>query len=80
MRRGTLEVATWRDLSPLIPPNGGTQIKGRHRRKVGSLGDHQDRPRLRNLLLEGASSPPTEPLDDAYFDGLREQVRSRKAG
>jgi antitoxin ParD1/3/4 len=41
--------------------------------------DDQDRQRLRGLLLEGASSPLTPPLDDAYFDDLREQVRSRKA-
>jgi antitoxin ParD1/3/4 len=40
----------------------------------------QDRQRLRGLLLEGASSTPTPPLDDAYFDDLREQVRSRQAG
>jgi antitoxin ParD1/3/4 len=41
--------------------------------------DDQDRQRLRALLLEGASSPPALPLDDAYFDDLREQVRSRRA-
>lgn len=31
----------------------------------------QDRQRLRGLLLEGAASAPTEPVDDAYFDDLR---------
>ena len=40
----------------------------------------QDRQRLRGLLLEGASSAATEPVDGAYFDSLREGVRSRKAG
>jgi antitoxin ParD1/3/4 len=40
----------------------------------------QDRQHLRGLLLEGASSAPAEPVDGAYFDGLRERVRSRKAG
>lgn len=40
----------------------------------------QDRQRLRGLLLEGASSAPTTAADKAYFDGLRERVRSRKAG
>ena len=34
----------------------------------------QDRQRLRGLLLDGASSPPTAPVDSAYFDGLRERV------
>jgi antitoxin ParD1/3/4 len=42
--------------------------------------DDQDRQRLRSLLLEGATSPPTASLDDAYFDDLRAQVRSRRAG
>lgn len=42
--------------------------------------DDQDRQKLRSLLLEGASSPPTAPVDAAYFDGLRERVRDRKAG
>lgn len=40
----------------------------------------QDRQRLRGLLLEGASSAPAGPVDAAYFDALRERVRSRKAG
>jgi antitoxin ParD1/3/4 len=42
--------------------------------------DDQDRQRLRGLLLEGASSAPTEPVDAALLDGLRERVRRRKAG
>lgn len=39
--------------------------------------DDQDRRRLRNLLLEGAASPPSEPVSDAYFGGLRQRVRER---
>lgn len=35
----------------------------------------QDRQRLRNLLLEGAASPPTDVADGAYFDSLRQGVR-----
>lgn len=35
----------------------------------------QDRQRLRELLLEGASSPPGAPADGAYFAGLRDRVR-----
>lgn len=34
----------------------------------------QDRTRLRGLLLAGAESPPTAPVDEAYFEGLRERV------
>jgi antitoxin ParD1/3/4 len=37
----------------------------------------QDRNRLRNLLLEGAASPPGEVADELYFEGLREGVRRR---
>jgi antitoxin ParD1/3/4 len=35
----------------------------------------QDRQHLRNLLLEGAASPPGKVADDGYFDGLREKAR-----
>ena len=35
----------------------------------------QDRLRLRNLLLTGASSAPTAPVNENYFEGLRERVR-----
>lgn len=35
----------------------------------------QDRLQLRSLLLAGASSAPTAPVNGAYFEGLRERVR-----
>lgn len=35
-----------------------------------------DRQHLRGLLLQGAESLPDGVADDAYFDGLREQVRN----
>jgi len=35
----------------------------------------QDRLQLRNLLLAGASSAPTAPVNQTYFEGLRERVR-----
>lgn len=35
----------------------------------------QDRVRLRNLLLEGAESAPSEPADAAYFEALRSRAR-----
>jgi antitoxin ParD1/3/4 len=37
----------------------------------------QDRQRLRELLLEGAASPPTAPVDVSYFEGLRERIRQQ---
>lgn len=36
--------------------------------------------RLRNLLLDGAASPPAAPADSAYFDSLRARVRKRARG
>lgn len=35
----------------------------------------QDRVHLRGLLLAGASSEPTAPADDAYFEELRNRLR-----
>jgi antitoxin ParD1/3/4 len=45
--------------------------------KVAAAWD-QDRATLRRLVLEGAASPPAEPTDDAYFDGLRARIRHRR--
>jgi antitoxin ParD1/3/4 len=39
----------------------------------------QDRTRLRDLLLEGASSAQTGIADEAYFTALRDDVRKRLA-
>jgi antitoxin ParD1/3/4 len=39
----------------------------------------QDRQRLRDLLLEGAESPATAAVDDAYFDDLRNRARQAEA-
>ena len=40
----------------------------------------RDRQRLRDLLLEGASSAPSGEADEAFFESLRERARGRKAG
>lgn len=41
----------------------------------------QDRLQLRNLLLAGAASSPTAPVDATYFNSLRARVRQAgKAG
>jgi antitoxin ParD1/3/4 len=37
----------------------------------------QDRQHLRELLLEGAASAPTAPVDAGYFEGLRKRVRQQ---
>lgn len=35
----------------------------------------QERQQLRSLLLAGAASTPTQPVDGAYFDALRARAR-----
>ncbi|TCU20053.1 antitoxin ParD1/3/4 [Rhizobium sullae] len=37
----------------------------------------QDRLVLRRLLLDGASSAQTEPVDEHYFNSLRDRARGR---
>ena len=39
----------------------------------------QDIQRLRELLLEGARSAATAPVDSGYFRGLRDRARQSKA-
>lgn len=39
----------------------------------------QDRQQLRGLLLAGAQSAPTAPVDTTYFDGLRKRITSKKS-
>jgi len=39
----------------------------------------QGRLRLRGLLLEGATSASTAPVDQAYFDSLRKRLGGRKS-
>jgi len=35
----------------------------------------RDRQQLQELALAGAASAPTAPVDNAYFEGLRDRVR-----
>jgi len=39
----------------------------------------QARLQMRGLLLDGASSAPTAPVDQGYFDGLRERAGRPRA-
>jgi len=38
----------------------------------------QDRQHLRGLLLAGAASAPTAPVDAVYFESLRDRVRKAR--
>lgn len=37
----------------------------------------QDRQTLRRLLLDGAATAPTKPVNEGYFEDLRDRARSR---
>lgn len=39
----------------------------------------QDRQQLRGLLLAGAQSAPTAPVDASYFDALRKRINSKQS-
>ena len=39
----------------------------------------RDKARLRDLLLEGAASPPGEPVTSEFFDAYRERARAAGA-
>lgn len=39
----------------------------------------QDRQQLRVLLLAGAQSAPTSPVDPSYFESLRKRINSKKS-
>ncbi|CCF97654.1 hypothetical protein B7R77_09985 [Ralstonia solanacearum K60] len=45
-----------------------------HKHPSNSLRKASDIERLRELLRQGAASPPTTPVDANYFDALRERV------
>jgi len=38
----------------------------------------RDRQKLLGMLLAGAQSAPTAPVNAAYFDGLRKRITSKK--
>jgi antitoxin ParD1/3/4 len=40
----------------------------------------RDRVHMRGMLLDGATSEPTDPVDGSYFDALRERLREGSAG
>ena len=46
----------------------------------GSTRSDQDRQKLRNLLVEGAESPPAVMADAAYFETLRAGVNRQSKG
>lgn len=58
-----------------------SQVAGRYSTSSEYLRElirrEQDKQKLRDLLLEGAASPPAGPADDAYFERLRARIAAR---
>ncbi len=54
--------------------SGGYASSSEYLRQL--IREEQDRRGLRALLLEGAASSPTAPADRAFFDRLRDRIRS----
>ena len=52
---------------------GGYGTSGEYVREL--IRKEQDRQHLRGLLLDGAASAPAAPMDERYFDTLRERIR-----
>jgi antitoxin ParD1/3/4 len=75
---GTMNISLPESLKAFIEEQATNRGYGTTSEYVRELiRDDRDRLRLRNLLLEGAASAPSEPADAAYFAAMRERVRKR---
>jgi len=80
-RMGTMNISLPDSLKDFVDEQvsqGGYGTSSEYVREL--IRKDQDRLRLRNLLLEGAGSAPTKPVDDTYFDSLRRKVKVGKRG
>jgi antitoxin ParD1/3/4 len=55
----------------------GFPTSGQHMREL--IRKDRDRLLLRNMVLDGAASPPANVADSVYFDALRSRVRDTGA-
>lgn len=77
---GTMNISLPDTLKAYVDDQVAQRGFGTHSEYVRELiRKDQDRSQLRNLLLEGAASPPGEPVQAAYFDDLRDRVRRHYA-
>lgn len=72
----TMNISLPEALKAFVDEQVATRGYGTSSEYVRELIRHdQDREQLRRLLLDGAVSAPTAPVDAAYFDALRQRVR-----
>jgi antitoxin ParD1/3/4 len=75
---GTMNISIPDSLKSFVDEQVATRGYGTSSEYVRELiRKDRERLRLRDLLLDGAASAPTVPVDEAYFDALRERVRRR---
>lgn len=73
----TMNISLPEALKSFVDEQVATRGYGTSSEYVRELIRHdQDREQLRRLLLDGAASAPTAPVDAAYFEALRQRVRA----
>ena len=76
---GTMNISLPRTLKSFVEEQVASRGYGTSSEYVRELiRKDQERQRLRGLLLDGAASAPTSPVDEVYFDDLRDRVRRPK--
>nr|WP_315188589.1 type II toxin-antitoxin system ParD family antitoxin [uncultured Albidiferax sp.] len=72
---GTMNISLPDTLKDFVDTQVGSRGFGTSSEYVRELiRKDQDRQQLRGLLLAGAQSAPTAPVDTAYFDALRKRI------
>ena len=75
----TMNISQPEGLKEFVDTQVGTRGYGTRSEYVRELiRKDQDRQHLRGLLLAGAASAPTAPVDGEYFDALRARVQSAR--
>ena len=80
VRMSTMNISLPDGLKEFVDTQVGTRGFGTSSEYVRELiRKDQDRQQLRGLLLAGAQSTPTAPVDATYFDSLRKRITGKKA-
>lgn len=79
VRMSTMNISLPDGLKEFVDTQVGSRGYGTSSEYVRELiRKDQDRQQLRGLLLAGAQSAPTAPVDAAFFDGLRKRIANKK--
>jgi antitoxin ParD1/3/4 len=76
----TMNISLPQSLKAFVDDQVGSRGYGTSSEYVrGLIRKDQDVQRMRALLLEGANSPASAPVDASYFEGLRDRARRAAA-